>query len=121
MMYVLIALVSAAVAGALAWYLTKVKLESNAASTVGRAELEAKRVVEEAEAQRRETVLETKDEAIRLRSEMDREVSNRRRELERVERRIVRASRKGIIRTAVSMSTAASAAIGMRETGPNAR
>jgi ribonuclease Y len=88
MMYVLIALVSAAVAGALAWYLTKVKLESSAASTVGRAELEAKRVVEEAEAQRRETVLEAKDEAIRLRSEMDREVSNRRRELERVERRI---------------------------------
>lgn len=88
MMYVLIALVSAAVAGALAWYLTKVKLESSAASTVGRAELEAKRVVEEAEAQRRETVLEAKDEAIRLRTEMDREVSNRRRELERVERRI---------------------------------
>jgi ribonucrease Y len=88
MMYVLIALVSAAVAGALTWYLTKVKLESSAASTVGRAELEAKRVVEEAEAQRRETVLEAKDEAIRLRSEMDREVSNRRRELERVERRI---------------------------------
>jgi len=88
MMYVLIALVSAAVAGALAYYLTKTKLESNATSTVGRAELDAKRVVEEAEARRRETVLEAKDEAINLRTEMDREVSNRRRELERVERRI---------------------------------
>lgn len=88
MMYVLIAIVSAAVAGALAYFLTKSKLESSAASTVGRAELDAKRVVEEAEAQRRETVLEAKDEAIRLRTEMDREVSNRRRELERVERRI---------------------------------
>jgi ribonuclease Y len=88
MMYVLIALVSAAVAAGLAYYLTKLKLESSAASTVGRAELEAKRIVEEAEATRRETVLEAKDEAIRLRGEMDREVSNRRRELERVERRI---------------------------------
>ena len=39
----------------------------------------------------------------------------------RVLRRIVRTSWYGIIRTAVSMSTAARAAMGMRETGPEAR
>ncbi|MGH9174382.1 MAG: ribonuclease Y, partial [Vicinamibacterales bacterium] len=82
------ALVSAAVAGGIVYVLTKAKLESNAASTVGKAELEARRIVEEAEARRREAVLEAKDEVIQIRTEMDREVTSRRRELERVERRI---------------------------------
>jgi ribonuclease Y len=86
--YVLIALVSAVVAGGLAYYVTKLKLENNAASKIGRAELEAQRIIEDAEAQRRETVLEAKDESIRLRGEMDKEVANRRRELDRIERRI---------------------------------
>jgi ribonuclease Y len=87
-MYVLIALVSAAVAAGISYYVTKLKLESSAGSKIGRAELEAARLVEEAEAQRRETALEAKDEAIRIRTEMDREVAARRRDLERIERRI---------------------------------
>jgi ribonuclease Y len=88
MLEVLIALGALAIGVGLGWYVTKLKLESNAASRVGRAELEARRIVEEAEAQRRETVLAAKDETIQIRTEMDREVANRRRELERVERRI---------------------------------
>jgi ribonuclease Y len=88
MIYVLIALGSLVVGGAIAALLTKFYLQSRANSVVGRAELDAQRITEEAEAQRRETVLEAKDEAIRIRNEMDREVTNRRRELERVERRI---------------------------------
>lgn len=88
MMYVLIALASAAVAAVLAALITRLYLQSNAASAIGRSELEAQRIVEEAEAQRREMMLEAKDEAIRLRAEIDRETANRRKDLDRIERRI---------------------------------
>lgn len=88
MTYVLIALVSALVAGVVGAGFTYLYLRSRAASLVGRAELDAKRIVEEAEAQRRELTLEARDEAIRIRDEMEREVANRRREVERIERRI---------------------------------
>ncbi|RIK46136.1 MAG: ribonuclease Y [Chloroflexi bacterium] len=88
MTYVLIALVSALVAGGIGAGFTYLYLRSRANSTVGRAELDAQRLVEEAEAQRREMVLQARDEALRIRDEMDREVVNRRREVERIERRI---------------------------------
>lgn len=88
MEYVLIALGSAVLGGAIAALLTRVNLQSSASSMIGKANLEAQRITEEAEAQRRETVLEAKDEAIRIRNEMDREVANRRRDTERMERRI---------------------------------
>jgi len=86
--YILIALVSAVVAGAVVYFVTRAMLVNNAASKIGRAELDAQRIIEEAEAQRRETALEAKDESIRLRTEMDKEVANRRREVDRIERRI---------------------------------
>jgi ribonucrease Y len=85
---ILIALVAAVVAGAVVYYVTRLKLENNAASKIGRADLDAQRIIEDADAQRREIVLEAKDESIRLRGEMDKEVANRRRELDRIERRI---------------------------------
>ncbi|HQZ88606.1 MAG TPA: ribonuclease Y [Thermomicrobiales bacterium] len=88
MEYVLIAFASAVLGGAIAALLTRAHLQSSASSMVGKANLEAQRITEEAEAQRRETVLEAKDEAIRIRNEMDREVANRRRDTERMERRI---------------------------------
>ncbi len=88
MTYVLIALVSALVAGGIGVGLTYLYLRSQATSTVASSKLEAQRIREEAEAQRRETVLESRDEAIRIRDEMEREVANRRREVERIERRI---------------------------------
>jgi len=88
MEYVLIAFASAVLGGAIAALLTRAYLQSSASSMVGKANLEAQRITEEAEAQRRETVLEAKDEAIRIRNEMDREVANRRRDTERMERRI---------------------------------
>ena len=88
MIYVLIALGSAVLGGALAALLTRLYLQSSATSMIGQARLEAQRIIDESEAQRRETVLEAKDEAIRVRSEMDREVAGRRRDIERIERRI---------------------------------
>lgn len=88
MTYVLIALVSALVAGVVGAAFTYLYLRSRANSAVGQADLDAKRIVEEAEAQKREMALVARDEALRIRDEMDREVANRRREVERIERRI---------------------------------
>ena len=88
MIYVLIALASAVISGAVAIALTYFYLHSRAETRIGRAELEAQRIIEEAEAQAREQVLQAKDEGIQVRTEMDREVSRRRKDLDRVERRI---------------------------------
>jgi ribonuclease Y len=88
MIYILVALGSGVVVGLITFLVTKLYLQSQATSKIGRAELDAQRITEDAEAQSRELVLEAKDEAIRIRTEMDREVSNRRREVERIERRI---------------------------------
>jgi ribonucrease Y len=88
MEYVLIALASAVIAGAVAVAITYFYLKSRADTRVGRAELEAQRITEEAEARGREFVLQAKDDGIRAREEMDREVTRRRKDLDRVERRI---------------------------------
>ena len=88
MVDVLVALASALTGGAIAAALTYFYLKSRADTRVGRAELDAQRVIEEAEARGREIVLEAKDEGIRVRDEMDREVTRRRKDLDRVERRI---------------------------------
>ncbi|MBQ6568913.1 MAG: ribonuclease Y [Clostridia bacterium] len=63
-----------------------------AEGVIGSAEDEAKRIVSEAyktaEARKKESILEGKDEIHRLRSESDKEVRERRKEIQRQERRI---------------------------------
>lgn len=88
MEYVLVALASAVVSAAVAVALTYFVLRSRADTKIGRADLEAQRITEEAEAQGRQIILAAKDEGIRVREEMDREVTRRRKDLDRVERRI---------------------------------
>ena len=60
--------------------------------TIGSAEQEAKRIVSDAiktaEAKKKETILEGKDEVHRQRSEAERELNDRRKEVQRQERRI---------------------------------
>ncbi|MGB3306543.1 MAG: ribonuclease Y [Thermomicrobiales bacterium] len=63
-------------------------LDQRAQSRVRLAQMEADRITEEAETRRRDTVLAAKDEAIRLRGDLDRELTQRRSEIERVERRV---------------------------------
>ncbi|HWV34501.1 MAG TPA: ribonuclease Y [Thermomicrobiales bacterium] len=63
-------------------------LDQRAQSRVRLAQIEADRITEEAESRRRDTVLAAKDEAIRLRGDLDRELTQRRSEIERVERRV---------------------------------
>jgi ribonucrease Y len=75
--------VGALAAGGVYFYMT-----NRSTSAVLLARQDAERIVEEAESRRREMVLEAKDEAIRLRNELDREQQQRRKEVDRQERRI---------------------------------
>ncbi len=80
--------IGAVLVAGLTFFVTYFWLDRRVNSRVRQAQSEADRIVEEAESRRRDTVLAAKDEAIRLRGEIDRELTQRRREIERVERRI---------------------------------
>ena len=67
---------------------TFVYLDKRAKSRIGMAQSEAARIIEEAETQRRDASLAAKDEAIKLRTELDREITLRRKETQRIEQRI---------------------------------
>ncbi|MGI8476330.1 MAG: Rnase Y domain-containing protein, partial [Thermomicrobiales bacterium] len=66
---------------------TYVYLDKRAKSHVSLAKSKADEIVADAERQRRDASLAAKDEAIHLRTEIDREVTARRKEIERIERR----------------------------------
>jgi ribonucrease Y len=87
-MELLISIVASLVVGALAVGATYFYMTNRASSGVQRAQQEADRIVEEANARRREMVLEAKDEAIQIRNEMDREQQERRKDVDRLERRL---------------------------------
>ena len=89
---VVLVLVAAAVAGALGFYLGGENRKRTAEAKIGRAEEEAKRIVNDAikaaEQKRKETIIEAKDEAFKLKSDADKEIKDRRAEITRQERRI---------------------------------
>jgi ribonuclease Y len=70
------------------FFVTYFWLEKRAESRMKIAQSEADRVIEEAETKRREIALAAQDDAIRLRGELDKELTQRRSEIERIERRI---------------------------------
>ena len=80
--------IGAVLVAGLTFFVTYFWLDRRANSRVRQAQSEADRIVEEAESRRRDTVLAAKDEAIRLRGDLDRELTQRRQEIERIERRI---------------------------------
>ncbi|HYH11238.1 MAG TPA: ribonuclease Y [Thermomicrobiales bacterium] len=80
--------IGAVLVAGLTFFVTYFWLDRRANSRVRQAQAEADRIVEEAESRRRDTVLAAKDEAIRLRGDLDRELTQRRKEIERIERRI---------------------------------
>ena len=69
------------------WFARKTVAEK----TIGSAEIEAKRIIQnaqaEAEAKRREVVVAAKEEVMQLRNEFEKETKERRNELQRLERR----------------------------------
>jgi ribonucrease Y len=87
-MELVISIVASLVVGALAAGGTYFYMMTRSSSAVRRAREEADRIVEEANARRREMILEAKDEAIKLRNELDREQQQRRKEIDRLERRL---------------------------------
>ncbi|HVL25648.1 MAG TPA: ribonuclease Y [Thermomicrobiales bacterium] len=88
MVDLLIYTIGAALVAGITFFVTYFWLDRRAESRVKVAQIEADRVLEEAETKRRDVALSAKDEAIRLRGELDRELTQRRKEIERIERRI---------------------------------
>lgn len=88
-LFIIGALVVGLVVGAIIGNVYRKKV---AEAEIGSAEQEAKRIVSEAvknaEAKKKEAILEGKDEVHRLRSESEKELSERRKEVQRQERRI---------------------------------
>ena len=89
---VVLVLVAAVAAGALGFYLGGENRKRTAEAKIGSAEEEAKRIVNDAikaaEQKRKETIIEAKDEAFKLKSDADKEIKDRRAEITRQERRI---------------------------------
>ena len=89
---VALTVVVAAVSGALCFYLGGENRKRTAEAKIGSAEEEAKRIVNDAiksaEQKRKETIVEAKDEAFRLKADADKEIKDRRAEIPRQERRM---------------------------------
>ena len=71
--------------GALLGYMYRVRRDQGQAEAAGRS---ASRILEEAESKQRETLLEAKEEAIRLRGQVESDLKGRRDEVQRLERRV---------------------------------
>ncbi len=85
---VIFILIGVAIGAIAAAFVTFLILTSSATSKVRGAESEARRIIDDAEAKRREYVLEAKDEALQTRDELEREYQQRRKEADRMERRL---------------------------------
>ena len=88
LMWVLV-VVAAAVCGALGYYFGGENRKRTAEAKIGSAEEEAKRIVNDAikaaEQKRKETIIEAKDEAFKLKADADKEIKDRRAEISRQE------------------------------------
>ena len=73
-------------------FLTRNKMLNEANGKIGTAEAQARTIIDdalkEAEAKKRESLLEIKEESIRSKNELDKEIKDRRAEMQRNERRI---------------------------------
>ena len=90
---VIVAVVVTAVVVALVTYLvTSINMKNSANSKIGNAEEQARAIIDEAlataETKKREGLLEIKEESIKAKNELDREIKERRNEIQRNERRI---------------------------------
>ncbi|MFI3168789.1 MAG: ribonuclease Y [Faecalibacterium sp.] len=89
---VIVAIVAAVLSGGAFFVVGTEYRKKIAEAKIGSAETEAKRIVNDAiktaEQKRKETILEAKDEAFKLKSEIDQEVKERRAEVSRQENRI---------------------------------
>ncbi len=89
---ILIPVIVAVVVGTLAFYLGVMYRKNVAEAQFGSAEQKARKIVDDAikegEALKREARLDLKDETIRIKNDLDKEVKERRNEITQLERRI---------------------------------
>ncbi len=90
---VVIAVVAVVIGAVVAHIATKSHIRKVSEQKLGSAEERARSIIDEAvktaEAKKREALLEVKEESIRTKNELDREIKDRRAEIQRSERRIV--------------------------------
>ena len=89
---VIIVLVAVAVTAVIAAYVATSAERKKTAATIGNAEDKARAIIDEAlksaEAKKREALLEVKEESIRTKNELDKEIKERRAEAQKSERRL---------------------------------
>ena len=75
------------------WFLAIAYRKNIAEARIGKEEDKAREIIDEAlktaEAKKRETLLEAKEEAMKTKNEIDKEVKDRRNELQRMEKRVM--------------------------------
>lgn len=91
--YVITAVVSIAVTAVAVWLIAQYYFQNASNSKISNAEEKARQIIDDsvktAEAKKRESMLEIKEESIRAKNEIDKEIKDRRNEIQRSERRIV--------------------------------
>ena len=92
-LWVVICLVVAGITAAGVWVYAGIFHKNNAKSKIGNAEERAREIIDDAvktaETKKRESMLEIKEESIRAKNELDKEIKERRKEIQRNESRIV--------------------------------
>ncbi len=90
---VAITLVAVVITAIIVWIVAENFHKNSAKSKIGNAEERAREIIDDAvktaEAKKRESMLELKEETIRTKNELDKEIKERRNEIQRNERRIV--------------------------------
>ena len=90
--YVIFAIITI-VAMIITWFVAIAYRKNIAEAQIGKAEDKAREIIDEAlknaEAKKRETLLEAKEEALKTKNEIDKEVKDRRNELQRMEKRVI--------------------------------
>ena len=89
----IIAVVLLVVAVPVTYFVTVNKLKNDANSKIGNADLKAREIIDDAlkaaEAKKKESLLEIKEESIKTKNELERETKERRAELQRYEKRVL--------------------------------
>ena len=88
-----VAVVLIVVAAVISHFLTVSNLKNNAESKIGNAEARAREIIDDAvktaEAKKKESLLEIKEESIKTKNELEKETKERRSELQRYEKRVL--------------------------------
>ncbi len=93
MQIVIACVITAVVVGVVVWAVANNYLKNAANSKIGNAEEKARQIIDDAvktaENKKRESMLEIKEESIKAKNDLDKEIKERRNEIQRNERRIV--------------------------------